>query len=103
MSAISERIERFIDTLEWGDEELEYKLSKILENEFRRRLNRYLLTDRLLRKKYHMSFAEFRDKEQVKKENYSFEAETDFCDWEMAITGIKCLREDLAELLGKEE
>ena len=50
-----------------------------------------------------MSFAEFRDKEQVKKESYSFEAESDFCDWEMAITGIKCLREDLAELLGKEK
>ena len=46
-----------------------------------------------------MSFEDFRDLEVVKELNYSLEAETDFCDWEMAITGIESLQEYLAELL----
>lgn len=103
MTAISQRIERFINALEQSDEDLDSKLSRILENEIRRRLNRYFLTDRLLTKKYDMGFEEFRNKGMVEKMNYSFEVESDFCDWEMALTGIKCLREDLAELSGKKE
>ena len=46
-----------------------------------------------------MRFEEFRNQELVKKFDYSLDAESDFCDWEMAITGIECLQEDLAELL----
>ena len=98
MPAISETISRFIDNLEESGKDSESKLMKILENEYRRRLNRYHLIDRLLRKKYKMSFEEFRDQGSVKKLDYSLEAESDFCDWEMAITGIESLQEDLAEL-----
>ncbi len=52
----------------------------------------------MFEKKYKMSFKEFRDQEILKKLNYSLEAESDFCDWEMAITGIEYLQKDLAEL-----
>jgi hypothetical protein len=42
----------------------------------------------------------------VKKLNYSFEVESDFCDWEMAISGIRYLKKDLSArgkmLSGKE-
>ncbi|MFX1299182.1 MAG: hypothetical protein ACFFD2_30515, partial [Promethearchaeota archaeon] len=100
MPGISEKISHFIDHLEESGKDSEAKLIKILENEYRRRLNRYYLIDRLLRKKYNMSFEEFRDQDMVKKLNYSLEAESDFCDWEMAITGIECLQEDLTELVG---
>ena len=88
MPAISERVSRFIDNLEESGKDSETKLMKILESEYRRRLNRYYLINRLLKKK-------------VKKLDYSYEAESDFCDWEMAITGIECLQEDLSELLEK--
>jgi len=91
MPAIPERISRFIDNLEESGTDSESKLKKIIENEYRRRLNRYYLIDRLLKKKYKMRFEEF---------DYSLDAESDFCDWEMAITGIECLQEDLAELSG---
>jgi len=101
MPAISERVSRFIDNLEESGKDSETKLMKILENEYRRRLNRYYLINRLLKKKYTMTFEEFRDKELVKRLDYSYEAESDFCDWEMAITGIGCLQEDLSELLEK--
>ena len=99
MPAIPETISRFIDNLEESGTDSESKLKKIIENEYRRRLNRYYLIDRLLKKKYKMRFEEFRDQELVKKFDYSLDAESDFCDWEMAITGIKCLQEDLTELL----
>lgn len=99
MPAISEKISQFIDHLEESGGDSESKLVKILENEYRRRLNRYHLIDRLLRKKYKMSFEEFRDQEMLKKLNYSLDAESDFCDWEMAITGIEYLQSDLAELM----
>ena len=100
MPAIPERISRFIDNLEESGTDSESKLKKIIENEYRRRLNRYYLIDRLLKKKYKMKFEEFRDQELVKKFDYSLDAESDFCDWEMAITGIECLQEDLSELSG---
>jgi len=101
MPLISEKISKFIDHLEESGKDSESKLVKILENEYRRRLNRYHLIDRLLRKKYKMSFEEFRDQQMTKKLNYSLEAESDFCDWEMAATGIECLQKDLAELVEK--
>ncbi len=53
-------------------------------------------------KKYKMSFKEFRDQEILKKLNYSLDAESDFCDWEMAITGIEYSQSDLAELLERD-
>ena len=101
MPTISEKISQFIDHLVGSGTTTESKLVKILENEYRRRLNRYHLVDRLLRKKYKMSFEEFRDQDMLNKLNYSLEAESDFCDWEMAITGIEYLQKDLAELLEK--
>ncbi len=101
MPGISEKISQFIDHLEKSGKDSESKLVIILENEYRRRLNRYHLIARLLKKKYKMSFEEFRDKGEMKRLNYSLEAESDFCDWEMAITGIEYLKKNLAELVGE--
>jgi hypothetical protein len=41
-------------------------LERLLENEMIRRLNRYQLTDRTLRRKYGMSFPEFKARRMVK-------------------------------------
>ena len=69
---------------------------QILISEIRRRMNRYELMDRRFRQKYGMRFEEFRDQRVV--EEYSFEAESDYCDWEMAVTGLAVLRGQLARL-----
>jgi len=95
--AMSEKLLRIIDRLEAG-EDIETKLSKMIENEIRRRLARYELTNSLLQKKYGMTFDEFERREMVKKLGYSFEVENDYHDWDMAIDGIKMLRQDLEEL-----
>ena len=34
----------------------------------------------------------------VEKQGYSFEVESDYCDWEVAVTGLAALREQLAKL-----
>ncbi len=73
-------------------------LREILANEIRRRMNRYELLNRRFVAKYKMSFEEFRDQKVVEKQGYSFEVESDYCDWEMAVTGLATLREQLAKL-----
>jgi hypothetical protein len=95
--AMPERIVQIIDRLETG-EGIEAKLGQVVENEVRRRLARYELTDRLFREKYGMTLVEFEKNEMVKKLGYSFEVESDYHDWDMAIDGIETLRRDLEEL-----
>lgn len=95
--AVSERLMRIIDRLEAGDR-LETKLSRVLENEIRRRLARYEWIDRFYQRKYGMTFEEFERNEMVKKLGYSFEVETDYHEWDMAIDGITTLRQELEEL-----
>ena len=97
--AMPEKIVRIIDRLEAGVG-IEAKLGQVVENELRRRLARYELTDRLFRKKYGMTLDEFEKNEMVKKLSYSFDVESDYHDWDMAIDGIGTLRQDLEELQG---
>ena len=77
---------------------VDLSMRQILTSEIRRRMNRYELIDRRFRHKYGMSFEEFRNKRIVKEQGYSFEVESDYCDWEMAVTGLAALREQLAGL-----
>jgi stress response protein SCP2 len=95
--AMPEKIVRIIDRLETAGE-IEAKLGQVVANELRRRLARYELTDRLFRRKYGLTFEEFEKNEMVKKLGYSFEVESDYHDWDMAIDGIETLRRDLEEL-----
>ena len=71
---------------------------EILANEIRRRMNRYELLNRRFAAKYRMSFEEFCEQKVVEKQGYSFEVESDYCDWEMAVTGLAALKEQLAKL-----
>jgi hypothetical protein len=78
--------------------DVDVSMRKILTSEIRRRMNRYELMDRRFRCKYGMPFEEFRDKRVVEKQGYGFEVESDYCDWEMAVTGLVALKEQLAGL-----
>jgi hypothetical protein len=97
MGIVLERVARIVQDLE-GTVDWEDSLKRILENEIRRRLNRYELTDRQFRRKYGVDFATFRQSGMIGQLNYSYEVESDFCDWEMAISGIRSLRRQLAEV-----
>jgi hypothetical protein len=53
----------------------------------------YELLNRLFVTKYGMDFGTFRDQNIVAKYGYSFEVESDYCEWEMAVTGLAALKE----------
>ena len=99
MGAVSERIMNLIARLE-PEQDLNSALEQLSENELLRRLNRYQFTERTLSRKYGMSFAEFKARRVVERQGYSFEVESDFWDWEMALDGIETVETMLAELKG---
>ena len=90
--AILKEIEEIID------EPLDRAIIKALINELRRKLSEYILIDKAMRRKYGMSFEEFKAKNIVKERNYSFEVESDYCDWELAIDGMKTIKEKIEKL-----
>ena len=98
--AVPERLLETIHRLEATDEPVEDKLSRVLESEIRRRLAQYEMTNRLFQKKYRMSLEEFEKRDMVRQLGYSFEAESDHQDWDMAVDGIKTPRQELARLKG---
>ena len=53
-------------------EDVEAGLRQVLENEMRRRLAAYELTDRIFQRKYGMTLAEFEAAGIVEKHGYSF-------------------------------
>lgn len=95
--SLSDKVLKFISELEIeGD--INRKLEHLIEKELIRRLARYQLTNRLLKEKYGMSFDEFKKNRIVKKQNYSFEVESDFWNWEMALDGIETIKRKLKVL-----
>jgi len=97
MSIALERVARIVGTLE-PEADWETGLQRILENEIRRRLNRYEWIDHQFQQKYGMDFESFRRFNIVAEKDYSFEVESDFCDWELAQGGIRSLKRELSEI-----
>lgn len=102
MPIVSEETASYLnDLVSEGD--VDWKVRKVLQSEFARRLSRYKYTIRRFEKKYGMDFEEFKRKEMVKRLNYSFEVESDFCDWEMAIDGVETMESRLCRLRAQNE
>ena len=73
-------------------------LRRVLENETRRRLAAYELTNRMFQRKYGMTLAEFEAAGIVEERDYSFEVESDHQDWDQAVDGIATLRDTLRRM-----
>ena len=73
-------------------------LRQVLENETRRRLAAYELTDRMFQRKYKMTLAEFEAAGIVEQHGYSFQVESDHQDWDQAVDGITTLRDILRRI-----
>jgi len=80
------------------DEMTEDELKEVLRRDYIRRLTRYRMIDDYYRKKYSMDFDSFEKTNIVKKQNYTFEVESDAQEWELAIDGIKTVEKKLKEL-----
>ncbi|MDZ7292390.1 MAG: hypothetical protein ONB44_21035 [candidate division KSB1 bacterium] len=88
-------VRKHIETL--SDDELQ----EILRRDYLRRLIRYKKTDELMRQKYGMTYEEFIKRNVVAEQNFSWEAESDSQDWEMALDGIRTMKSKLSEIDGK--
>lgn len=71
---------------------------KLVINELRKRLAEYKLMDKIFRERYKMDFEEFKRRRVVEELGYSFDVEEDYCDWELAIDGIKTIAVELKKL-----
>jgi len=45
-----------------------------------------------------MAFEEFKSKKMVEESGRSFEAEEDYCDWELALDGIDTINNELKRI-----
>ena len=97
VAILSDRLLNVIEGLEPG-ETLETKLARLAEHEIRRRLARYQLTDRLFQQKYSMTLTEFEASDMVSKLSFSFQAESDHQDWDLAVDGINTMQQQLSEV-----
>jgi hypothetical protein len=68
-------------------------LAKVLLAHARRNLAKYDLMVKNFEKKYGMSFAEFSDSDRMKEP--AFEVEQDFFDWDMAVTGLEDMHQEI--------
>jgi hypothetical protein len=79
-------------------EDVDVAIRQVLENEIRRRLAAYELTDRTFQRKDGVTLAEFEAANVVEKRGYSHEVESDHQDWDQAVDGIDMLRQVLQKL-----
>jgi hypothetical protein len=80
-------------------EDIDAALRRVLENEIRRRLAAYELTNRTFQRKYGLTLAEFETGNIVEQRGYSYEVENDCHNWDQAVDGIETLRAALRRLL----
>ncbi len=71
---------------------------QLIINELRRRLAEYKLMDKTFRERYKMDFDEVKMKQVLKESDHSFKVEEDYCDWELALDGIKTITKELKKL-----
>ena len=74
----------------------EESLVKLLAIQVRRNLLRYQAMDGRFRERYQTAFEQFRSERLGTEMN--FEVEQDYFDWELAVTGIEEMREELKRL-----
>jgi hypothetical protein len=97
---LSNRLISILNSLEPGVAPKQ-QVVRLAEQELRRRLARYQLSDQLFREKYGMTLEEFEAAEVVKARGYTFEVENDHQDWDQAVDGIRTLERQLASLRGE--
>ena len=72
---------------------------QLVINELRRRLAEYKLIDKPFHERYKMDFDKLKMKRVVKEAGHSFRIEEDYCNWELALDGIKTISKELNKLV----
>lgn len=77
-------------------ETLEESLNEILKNEIQRKIKKHMLMITHFENKYKADFETF-EKNRVSKE-MPYEIERDYFEWDMALTLVEDLKDELAQL-----
>ena len=100
-TTLSDNVVQHLNDLSFGKaNDINDKLTLLLEAEYRRRLARYSLTDRQLAQKYQMSFEEFERQRITEQRGYTWAVESDAMAWETAVDGIRTVQRQLSDLRG---
>jgi hypothetical protein len=75
---------------------LEESINEILKNEIQRKIKKHMLMIKHFERKYNMVFDTFEENRATKEMPY--EIEKDYFEWDMAITLIEDLKEELVQL-----
>jgi hypothetical protein len=93
MAAIQMTVaEKIIDTVPINE------IKEALVNEYRRRIIRYRMVNEGMKNKYGMTFEDFESKNIVKKQDFSWNAESDAMEWEHAVEGVRYAEQKLKGL-----
>lgn len=65
--------------------------NELVINGLHRQIVEYKLLDKMFQDRYEMDFNEFKKIKVVEKSGHSFKVEEDYCDWELALDGIKTI------------
>lgn len=95
---LQERTLQLLEEPLLGEQDLDTKVRFLLEAEYLRRLRQHHRLDRILTRKYEMTFEEFITRRVAQQKGYTWEVERDAMDWETAVGGIKTMKRKLQEL-----
>ncbi len=97
METITEKTTKILDLI-IPEGDLDYKVRKILREDIKRKLTEFQLIDNRFLKKYGMTLDEFEKKNIIKEKGFSFEAESDYHEWDSAVDAIKTLKAKIEDL-----
>ncbi len=81
---------------------IDSKVRKIISEDLKRKLIEFQIIDHRFQKKYGMTLYEFEERNILKEKGFSFEAESDYHEWDSAIDAIKTLKAYLEDLVNEE-
>jgi hypothetical protein len=100
--AISEVTIEHLASMPDTDQDLDAKIQRLIEAEYRRELGRFSLMDRTFQKKYGMTFEMFEEQDVERQQGFSWEVESDAMAWETAVDGQRTVERKLRALLEAE-
>ena len=97
MKTLTKKTTKILDLL-IPEGDLDYKVRKILIEDFKRKLVEFQLVDNRFQKKYGVTLDEFEKRNIIKEKGFSFEVESDYHEWDSALDAINALKAKIEDL-----
>jgi len=92
--ALSEKLEKELMSITKKESTID-AIKELVRRELIRKKNKYLFIIKYFGNKYKMTFDEFEEQCKIKMNN---EIEKDYLDWDMAVTALEDIEEELKEI-----